>query len=219
MNNLLTPLQKTFLQALFADPIGQHFFLTGGTALAAFHLEHRLSDDLDLFTLSDIALQASVRSIDAISANIQCTLQRTRVTQYFHRLSLIHPQYDTPLQIDLVQDFGPQYGERIVREGITIDSLDNIAANKVTAIFGRADVKDFVDLYFILQAGYDLDELFAKAQEKDTGLTEFYFVGMLQQIDKQTRLPNMIKPLDMETLQAFYAAMAQRLMSRLNPER
>jgi predicted nucleotidyltransferase component of viral defense system len=218
MDSLLTPLQKTFLQALFADLVGHHFFLTGGTALAAFHLQHRLSDDLDLFTLSDVALQAAVRPIDVISANMHCTLQRTRVTQYFHRLSLTHPQYDAPLKIDLVQDFGPQYGERVIRDGITVDSLDNIAVNKIIAIFGRADVKDFVDLYFILQAGYDFDELFAQAQEKDTGLTEFYFVGMLRQMDRQTRLPNMVKPLDLETLRAFYAALARRLMNRLNPD-
>ena len=50
-NSLLTPLQQAFLRAFFGDPVGQRFFLTGGTALAAFHLHHRLSDDLELETL------------------------------------------------------------------------------------------------------------------------------------------------------------------------
>ena len=57
----LTPLQKTFLTRFFATDVGQRFFLTGGTALAAFHLHHRLSVDLDLFTLDDLDLrEASV---------------------------------------------------------------------------------------------------------------------------------------------------------------
>jgi hypothetical protein len=85
--------------------------------------------------------------------------------------------------------------------------------------FGRADIKDFVDLYFILQMGYDFYDLFARAREKDLGLTEFYFVGMLRQLDQHTQLPKMVKPLELETLQTFYASLAQRLMSRLNPER
>jgi predicted nucleotidyltransferase component of viral defense system len=218
MGNLLTPLQEKFLQTFFADPIGQHFFLTGGTALAAFHLHHRLSDDLDLFTLDDVALEASVRPVEQIAADLNCTLERTRVSQYFQQVLLTHPQQEMPLKIDLVRDFGPQYGKRLDHKGIIVDSLDNIAANKIVALFGRADIKDFVDLYFILQSGYDLDELFSMAQQKDRGLTEFYFVGMLRQANRQTHLPKMVKPLDLKVLQAFYAELAQQLMSRLNPE-
>ena len=52
----LTPLQAAFLTRFFSTDTGQLFFLTGGTALAAYHLHHRLSVDLDLFTLDDLAL-------------------------------------------------------------------------------------------------------------------------------------------------------------------
>jgi len=57
------------------------------------------------------------------------------------------------------------------------------------------------------------------SKEKDLGLTEFYLVGMLRQIEKCTQLPKMVKPLELKTLQAFYARLAQRLMSSLNPQR
>jgi hypothetical protein len=52
-NEWLTPLQSEFLIRFFATNTGQDFFLTGGTALAAFHLRHRVCVDLDLFTLDD----------------------------------------------------------------------------------------------------------------------------------------------------------------------
>ena len=52
--SILTPMQETFLRRFFVFDVGQRFFLTGGTA-AAFYLGHRLSEDLDLFTLSDEA--------------------------------------------------------------------------------------------------------------------------------------------------------------------
>lgn len=53
----LTSLQAAFLTRFFATDTGQLFFLTGGTALAAYHLHHRLSVDLGLFTLDDLALR------------------------------------------------------------------------------------------------------------------------------------------------------------------
>jgi len=218
-NNILSTLQKAFLQAFFATSIGQRFFLTGGSALAAFHLQHRLSDDLDLFTLDDQALEASVRPLETIALELGCELERARVSQYFQQCFLKPPAQSFPLKIDMVRDFGPQYGERFIREGVIVDSLDNIAANKITAIFGRADIKDFVDLYFILQAGYDLDQLFEKAREKDLGLTWFYFAGMLRQINRHTVLPHMLKPLELETLRVFYNDLARKIMSKLNPER
>jgi predicted nucleotidyltransferase component of viral defense system len=218
-NSFLTPLQQAFLQAFFADPVGQRFFLTGGTALAAFHLHHRLSDDLDLFTLDDLALEAAVRPIETIASDLDCTLQRTRVSQYFQQFLLSHSQREALLKIDVVRDFGPQYGERFTHDRIIVDALDNIAANKITALFGRADIKDFVDLYFILQEGYDLNELFEMAREKDPGLTEFYFVGMLRQIEKHTRLPKMLKRLELDTLRSFYGDLARKLMSDLKPDR
>jgi predicted nucleotidyltransferase component of viral defense system len=89
-NSFLTPLQRAFLRAFFGDPVGRYFFLTGGTALAAFHLHHRLSDDLDLFTLDNLALDAAVRPIESVASDLNCTLQHTRVSQYFQQFLLTH---------------------------------------------------------------------------------------------------------------------------------
>jgi predicted nucleotidyltransferase component of viral defense system len=47
---LLTAAQLKILE-LFRDlPDAEHYYLTGGTALAEFYLGHRRSFDLDLFT-------------------------------------------------------------------------------------------------------------------------------------------------------------------------
>lgn len=43
-------LQDRFLGHFFAGPLAEHFYLTGGTALARFYFHHRESLDLDLFT-------------------------------------------------------------------------------------------------------------------------------------------------------------------------
>ena len=57
----------------------------------------------------------------------------------------------------MVRDFGPQYGEHIRLGQVIVDSIENIGANKLTAILGRTEPKDFVDLYFILLRAGSID--------------------------------------------------------------
>jgi predicted nucleotidyltransferase component of viral defense system len=52
----LTADQHRLLAALAASPLAGTFYLTGGTALAAFYLHHRVSDDLDLFSEDEVPL-------------------------------------------------------------------------------------------------------------------------------------------------------------------
>jgi len=48
--DVLAELQKRFLSEVAKSSLRESFFLTGGTALSAFFLEHRLSEDLDFLT-------------------------------------------------------------------------------------------------------------------------------------------------------------------------
>jgi hypothetical protein len=114
----LTPLQAAFLTRFFGTDTGQFFFfLTGGTALAAFYLHHRLSVDLYLFTLDDLALRETDVLIPQLAADLGCRIGRARRTEHFRQF-LLEPEAGEFLQIDLVRDFGPQYGEHIKRDDI-----------------------------------------------------------------------------------------------------
>jgi hypothetical protein len=212
----LTPLQAAFLARFFATDTGQRFFLTGGTALAAFYLHHRLSVDLDLFTLDDLALVEADVLMPQLAHGLGCRIGRARRTEHFRQF-LLEPEAGQPLQVDLVRDFGPQYGQRRKVDGIVVDSIENIGANKLTAILGRTEPKDFVDLYFILQAGYDFDDLLAKAQEKDLGLQPFFIAGTLLQVRHLPRLPVTTPALTLAELQTFILALADRLLDQLRP--
>ncbi|MBE2233185.1 MAG: nucleotidyl transferase AbiEii/AbiGii toxin family protein [Anaerolinea sp.] len=99
-----------------------------------------------------------------------------------------------------------------------MDSIDNIGANKLTAILGRTEPKDFVDLYFILRAGYDFDDLLTKAQTKDLGLHPFYLAGSLRQVRNFRRLPATTPPLTLNELQQFILALADRLLDQAAPQ-
>lgn len=212
----LTPLQADFLTRFFATDIGPRFFLTGGTALSAFHLHHRLSMDVDLFALDDLALGETDILIPQLAVDLNCRIGRARRAEYFRQF-LLEPEDGNPLQVDMVRDFGPQYGDRVRVGCVAVDSIENIGANKLTAILGRTEPKDFVDLYFILRAGYDFDDLLAKAQEKDLGLQPFFLAGSLLQVRNLRHMPATTPPLALSELEGFILPLANRLLDRLRP--
>jgi predicted nucleotidyltransferase component of viral defense system len=51
---VLTDRQVAFLKAVGESSIAKNFYLTGGTALTAFYLGHRYSEDLDFFSETEI---------------------------------------------------------------------------------------------------------------------------------------------------------------------
>jgi len=121
------------------------------------------------------------------------------------------------LKIDLVHDTDIQFGTHREIEGVILDAEENIAVNKILSIFGRTESKDFVDLYFLLRAGYDFKQLVALAKQKDAGLTEFWLAGMMREVVKLKDLPLMLKPLTLEELQAFFIKLADREFRDIKP--
>lgn len=215
-NPWLTASQKQFLSHFFNLDVGRSFFLTGGTALAAFYLHHRISVDLDLFTLDDVALAEGARIVPVLVQKLGWDIRMARHTEHFHRF-VLRAEADEVLQVDMVRDFGPQFGQRRQVDGIIVDSLENIAANKLTAILGRSEPKDFVDLYWILQSGWALEPLLEMAREKDTGLTPFYLAGAFLQVHHMALFPETTPPVGRETLVQFFQNLADALIDQSNP--
>ncbi len=217
MPGILTPLQFEVLRRFFAGDVSKQFFLTGGTALAAFYLHHRLSDDLDLFTLDKAMLDLGAETAVQIGAELNYPATVT-INEFWYKRIDIRPPEAPPLKIDMVRDIDIQFGTHQVCEGIIVDSMLNIAVNKITAIFGRAAMKDLIDLYFLLQMGYSLPALFELAKEKDRGFTLFYFAGMLRHAIKPGPLPVMLKPLNVDEMLEFYRQLVDRLLRETKPE-
>src|SRR6185436_16813348 len=100
----LTALQREVLDAFFQRERG--FFLTGGAALAGFHLGHRMTDDLDLFTPQQAAFDRGRFVLADVAAAVGGTLEVRQDAPGFKRLVLTRG--DEGLVIDLVKDVGPQ---------------------------------------------------------------------------------------------------------------
>lgn len=158
--NRLYPLQDRVFQEVAA--FGDALYLTGGTALARVHFQHRLSDDLDFFTPT---AQLPFLANELIARLQQCGLAVTveQMTAWFVRFFV--EDDNVRLKIDLVRD--AQLTGALVRlpQGIYSNNLSDIGANKITAFEDRAEIKDIVDLFYICQV-VEMQSLFALADRK-----------------------------------------------------
>lgn len=102
--------------------------------------------------------------------------------------------------------------------GIKIDNSLDIASNKLSALFGRAAEKDFVDIFFINKELKPFDELLPLARQKHVGMDDYWLAISLQRVRYVKLLPRMIKPLTLIDLQTYFLALADGLMSVAQPD-
>jgi len=208
---ILTPLQRKVLDTLFVEEVfARSFYLTGGTALAAFHLFHRYSDDLDLFT-HDQPLELVWPMLQSLLPILGLEVE-SRAPQF---VRLRHPE---GLRVDLVHDVPFRVGIP-VRQGVwLIDTRDNITLNKVTAIQGRLDVKDYVDLYLLLKDSPErILAWLAQAKQKDASVEPFLWSRLIGDVETFRVLPRMIVPLELSELVTFYRNLRRLILSSLKP--
>jgi len=98
-----------------------------------------------------------------------------------------------------------------LRTGLAIDSLEDIAANKLCAILGRAEVRDYVDLFFLARRGVDLVALVAAAQRKDGAADPATLAFVLSEVRVQRPPTGLATPVSVAELQAFIDDLRQRL--------
>ena len=62
--------------------------------------------------------------------------------------------------------------------GLKVDNLTDIASNKLLALFGRAALRDFIDVYSLVRQGhFSPPVLMEKAKQKDPGF-DLYWLGV-----------------------------------------
>ena len=219
---LLTPLQRAFIAEFAALPDQAQFYLAGGTALAEYYLGHRLSFDLDFFTAEGALILPQSYQIEALGqqGNLSVSVVR-RFTTYVEFL-VTHDAES--LKVDLAQDSPfrlepPEHTET----GICVSSLSDLRVDKLLAYFGRAEPRDAVDLYFILQQA-PLDQLMAQAAQKDPGFDLYWFAVALNRAadfpDELERWPvRMLEPLKPRELKTQFRDLSLQLMTRVAEDR
>jgi len=141
----LYPMQDEVLARIAAIDTG--FYLSGGTAAARGYLQHRFSDDLDLFVNDDERFGIwSQRVIDALAAGVDWQVEITRRGARFVRVNVAAG--GVILKIEMINDVAAHVGEVWVHPVLgRLDSAGNILANKLTAVVDRREPKDLADIW------------------------------------------------------------------------
>lgn len=212
-------LQDKFLDLFFSGRFSTDFYLTGGTALARFYFQHRESVDLDLFSQNQqLDFSAVNLEVERIGRELKLTTIKQVTTNTFLQFIFDDEEKNT-LKVDLVKDVPVHFGEFKQEGKVSLDSLENIGSNKITAIFGRTDHKDFIDLYYILnKTDFTFEHLVSLAKQKDMGLTEFYLANSIDQIKQASQMPVLLKPLDLNKYSEFYKKLSIDLFLKIKPE-
>lgn len=213
-----TPVQKKFLTAILKDPyIRDTFYLTGGTALSACYLNHRQSEDIDLFSMQKLDEPRIVRIFSEYIGPIAQSIEYVRIgDRIAYTITFPKKQH---LKVDVVfYPYQPMESSNKTYLGLHIDSMADIGVNKLMTISQRTTTKDYVDLYFILKkyTMWDLREGVAHKFKMD--IEPFYASSLYGNIAELTTLPIMKKKLSLSTLKTFFLVEAKKLaMTMVKP--
>lgn len=189
------------------------FYLTGGTALAAFYLQHRISDDLDFFSYSEFD-PIFIHKISSELKNVLVASQM-RFSRLYDRFQFFYQLNDEETKIEFSKYPFRQLNPVNTINGLRVDSEEDIASNKLMTILDRFDPKDFVDLYFLLQK-YKLQEIKNKAEKKFNLKIQALLLGSeLSKVRRIEVLPKMLKPLTIEELKDFFSEQIKKLSAEI----
>lgn len=158
----LYPIQDKVLSFFSSEK----FYLTGGTCLSRFYYNHRYSEDLDFFfcgeryDLIEFELEfAKILKKIATIYDITLTVNEKSFKRAFIKAGKVS------LKLEFIYDPFPVIGQRVKQNKFFLDTKENIAVNKITAIYSRKTAKDFFDLYFLLK-DFSLQDVIKKSAIK-----------------------------------------------------
>ena len=221
--SILTPIQRHCLEIFVHLPDQEQFYLTGGTALAEFYLAHRLSFDLDFFTDKEQLILPFSHALEQAYSKRGWQVSVTQRFATFVAFLLLREGEEDPLKIDLALDSAFKLTPPVQSAfGVRINAYKDLIVEKMLAYYGRAEPRDAVDLYFILQRE-SMEELLALAAQKDPGFDLYWFAVALNHAadfpEDLERWPVMMRVnFDPVELKQSFQAMAFEIMDRISPQ-
>lgn len=177
----LDPLQDRIARNALALPEAQTLALAGGAAMIAHGFVSRETKDVDLFT--EVDDQEAVRVAAALRRALEQQGLQARDTErppFDHRFVAVDPTSGAECTVEVFPDGGR------LRPRVTLDigpvlHPDDLAADKVLALWGRARPRDFFDVAALLDR-FGADRLLDLAASKDAGFSVETFLNALRAI-------------------------------------
>lgn len=205
--------QLIFNQIITEEKLRKQFYFTEGTVLSSFYLQHRYSEDLDFFSENKFDENEILEMVRSWAKKYQFTF----TNQLSEVVSMFYLTFKNKKVLKV--DFGYYPYKRVEKRktinGIEVDSIFDIAVNKLATVNQRSSVKDFVDLYYLLEK-FTIWDLIQGVKIKFRMKIDHWILSsdMFDVVDKFDSMPRMIKPLTLEELKIFYRQKAKELGMR-----
>jgi len=208
---ILTPIQKHILQILSKDyAFVRNFYLTGGTALSEYYLHHRLSEDLDFFSRTEI----DKIWLNTITTKVAREIKATKdMQESFNRNLVFFILADQTIKTEFTYFPMSQINNPDIKNGIPIDSKLDIAVNKFFTIYQKPSARHFIDLYLLLtKKGYTWEQLKKLARIKfETNIDPVQLGSQLIKAEKISDFPRMLIKLPEKKWRDFFLQKAKEL--------
>ncbi len=198
---------RSSLALLAESGLAAPFYLAGGTAVA-LHLGHRISVDLDFFGPDSFDAHELARQLAEVGP---FRLDRLVTDTLLGELAGV--------KISFFRYRYPLISETVRALGVAVAGLPDIAAMKIDAVSTRGVKRDFVDLYFIAQAGISLSEALGYYRRKYAGLN-LNLVHVAKSLAyfadaEDNPLSPMLVPFDWDKAKNFFQEQATTLLREL----
>lgn len=191
------------LDILGTSGIMRNSYLAGGSALA-LQLGHRKSYDFDFFTSQALLAKDLSAQLARLGTFVVTLLEppHTLIGE-FNEVKFSVFRYTYPMLHPL-----------ITYHHVSLASVPDITAMKLTAITGRATKRDYIDL-FVIAKHYSLDQMFGWYDQKfgNLGNNLYVLIKALGYLDdaESDDMPQMIVSVSWDDVKQFFIAESLRL--------
>ena len=215
-NDVLTKTQISLLTEIGkSDFLNKNFYLTGGTALAGFYLCHRYSEDLDFFSENEF----DILQVDIAIKEIKGKLGISKIDfqQSYNRNLFFLDFGGETVKTEFTYFPFPRVEKGKTEYGIEIDSLIDIAVNKLFSVYQRTQARDYIDLYVIIKKdNYAVEELIKKAKIKfDWHIDPLQLGTQFVKVKEAKDYPRMILEIRPREVENFFLEEAKKLRDKI----
>jgi predicted nucleotidyltransferase component of viral defense system len=211
--SLLNKHQKKFLNFFSCQPeLHQRFYFSGGTALSEYYLQHRYSEDLDFFSEEEIISADLNLFLTTNKSNFGAT--QIQYQRSFNR-NIFFLNYADNAELKLEFTYYPftRIEKGLQIDNIQIDSVLDIAVNKVFTLTQQVRGRDYFDIYMICQKyKFVFADLLKKARQKFDYPINYLELGKnLYKIKTQLDDPILLKEINRENVEKYFLALVSEI--------
>jgi hypothetical protein len=206
--DLLTTFQVHVAGIFFGLKASNGYMVAGGAGLLASELIARPTEDLDLFASAPVnsvseAKKAFLRALERREYDV--TVLQDSPT--FCRMIVGH--HGAEVLVDLAIDSPPISTPAVTLLGPTLAPLE-LAGRKLLALSGRAEARDFADVY-VLATRFGKDALLEQAQSLDAGFDPDVLAQMMRTLGRFADDEIPLAAGDIPLAKEFFSAWAEDL--------